>query len=456
MDEEKQSQRFKKLIKKGFDIEDISFEYGIPIESLKKWKQELEGERIVTPKKQSPYNESSLKKMHQMRWRYRQLLETKTTNNSKEQKDCSQQKPLSQVEIAEMEETIAIIEQKVQEIKDGPNSEKRAKAIGLVEQIQKFKKYEYLPLETSQRLKNAVYTLDISRKSSEDRLFMAIKNAKLMATNKLVQAISIEQENTTDINKLEELYRKLTKDMERISGIAVGSLRSQIQRKISDIQKQNAMNRIKNNIPQSILDIIDNLARGELNTEEANLIIEEEAKKRLASKSHGRFSVTEEQERRQIFIQIRTAIMENADKYIIKNPEKAIMQMQELFRGEEGESIRAVVTNLIERKQFASAKIICSRISGAQNNQYVQSILRRLQEEIKKAEISDLVLKAINLQTSPEQDARNFESLEVGMRKTEIQPRFILLGKSQDGKKEITLEDIWPERDGQQAKGINR
>lgn len=407
MEEEKQSERFKKLIKKGFDIEDISFEFSVPIEKLKKWKQELEGQISPASKKHSSYNESSFEKMHQMRRKYRQLLEPETTDNNKRRKDSRPQKELSEIEIAE-------------------------------------------------RFRNAVNTLNINRSSSEDRLFDAMKNAKLMATNKLVQAISIEQEKTTDIDKLEELYRKLTTEMERISGIAVGSLRSEIQRKISDIQKKNAMNRLKNNIPQSILEVIDNLASGELNTEEANRVIEEEARKRVASKSQSRFSVTEEQEKRQIFLQIRTAIIENVDKYNIKKPEKAIMQMQELFGGEQGETIRAVVTNLIGRKQFASAKIICSRISGEQNNQYVQSILRRLQEDIKKAEISDLVLKAINMQTSPEKDARNYEALEVGLERSGIQPSLILLGKSINGKKEITLGDIWPEGNGQQAKGINR
>ena len=103
------------------------------------------------------------------------------------------------------------------------------------------------------------------------------------------------------------------------------------------------------NIPSLI---IKSLANWNIDIQRANEIIDEEAKKRVANKPKTKFSLNEEQERRQILIQIRTAIEEKADKFRIQNPETAVLQLQQLCGGKIEQSVRTVVMNLIEQKDF--------------------------------------------------------------------------------------------------------
>jgi len=103
-----------------------------------------------------------------------------------------------------------------------------------------------------------------------------------------------------------------------------------ISNKIAILQQKQASDRIRNNIPTNIILIAKNLASGNIDTNNANSIINAEAKKRVESRPKTKFSLTEEQEKKQVLSQIRIAMLENADKIDIQNPEKTILQMQKL------------------------------------------------------------------------------------------------------------------------------
>lgn len=155
--------------------------------------------------------------------------------------------------------------------------------------------------------------------------------------------------------------------------------------------------------------------------------------------------MTEEQEKRQILIQIRTAIMEKADRYRIKNPEDMVLQIKQLCGGDIEQAVRTVVENLINRKDFETAKNICDRFSVKDENEQIKKYMRSLKNQIKNAEIGDIVLKGINMKGTAEEEREYFELIERGLKRGNVKLGAISLGKSQDGLRNITLADIWTE-----------
>ena len=216
---------------------------------------------------------------------------------------------------------------------------------------------------------------------------------------------------------------------------------SKIENKILKINQQKALYRIRNSISNDIEYIIKELANGTLDKEKAIKIIEEEARKRIESREKTKFSLTEEQEKKQIIIQIKTLLMENPQKYSIKNPEATIIQIQELCGGEQEQAIRTVVNNFIEIKNFEKAKEICNKYSNKDNRITFQKFIRSLRNQIKKAEIGDLVLKGLNVTGNEERIY--FELIEKGLNTGNVKLNDIYLGKTQDGLRKIYLSDIW-------------
>ena len=134
--------------------------------------------------------------------------------------------------------------------------------------------------------------------------------------------------------------------------------------------------------------------------------------------------------------------MEKSEQYHIENPDIAIMQIQKLCGGELEQAIRTVVKNLIGAKDFERAKGVCTNFSSKYNGSLS---LIGLRKEIRNAEIADIVLKGININGTMEEEKAYFKLIEKGLERGNVKLSAISLGKSQDGLRNITLADIWPE-----------
>ena len=459
---ERQEELIKKYIKKGISPKVIALEFGVPIEVVEKYKEELEQERVkqATARPLKATNPSSYLKMQVMREKYEKLLlgQTKKDNETATNQGSQtvKKKKLSPEELKKAEEVISSIEQKMKELDEATTSGRRTKGIidSILKEASELQLYEPLPFEMAVRFQKIITPLSTSKMPYKDsELNQLVRNAKIGAANKVIRAIEIIADEATSIEELQEAYRKLL-ETENKNKVAASSLKSRIQKKISDLQMKKAMDKIKN-IPQNLSDMIERLLNGEIDLQEANKIIEEEAKQRVVSRPQSKFAITEEQEKGQISIQIRTAIMENPDKYNIKNPEEAISNIHQLCGGQQGEAIRAIVTNLIGKKHFETAKRICSKFSGKDENGTLTIYIRRLQEDIRNAEISEMVLRGLNMTGTLEEQGAYYEGIETGLKRGNVNPRSIVLGKSIDGSRTITLADIWlPEE--KNKKGMKR
>lgn len=431
-------EEIKKLIKNGFDLELMSFELDIPIEEIMQYKLELEKTNKSKPIKTysareiiDNKNKQAHSKMQQMREQYKKLFFKVDKVEVKTPKELTNQ------EIELINSVITEIEEIVKGMKNLSKKERRKGANVILTKIKKIENYQ-LTIEQSEKLHSLIQSEELEKLNlnTTDKIDFYINRTKKTIVKKLTDAIDIAQLQTEDLQELKNLEKKLTTKMQQSNQIYVGAVKSRIGNKILKINQKMVFDRIRNDVPTDI-------ANGTLDTEIANEIIDKEAKKRIEKKPKNRFSLTEEQEKKQILIQIRTVLMEQPEKYHIENPKVTIKQMQELCGGDLEKSIRTVVNNLICSKDFERAKEVCDRFSIKDNDNQIPKYIRTLKNGIRNAEIGDIVLKGLNMRGTEEEDRAYFELIEKGLKMGNVKLSSVPLGKSQDGLKNIYLSDIW-------------
>ena len=432
----------KKLIRNGFDLELISFELDIPIEKIKQYKIELETtkksqstKKPRTREKMNSRNKQAKSKMQKMREKYNKLYFTSNRIETEKQKKL----PRQNVEL--INSIIEYIKERIENIKGLSKQESVREVNKILTILKQIEDYQ-LTIEQAEKIYFLLQTVELnSNKIDKNNLY--IDECKRIVIKKLVEAIDIAQAQTEEVEELKDLERRLTMEMQKNNQIVVGAVRSRIENKITKIIQQKTIERIRNNIPENIEFIIGELANGTLDFQIANEIIDKESKKRVERQPKTRFRLTEEQEKRQILIQIRRGLMENAEQYNIVNPEKTIIQIQTLCEGNLEQAILAVVKNLTNIKDFERAKKVCNKFSKEDSETSVSTYIRMLKKQIRNEEISDIVLKGLNMQGTEKEEETYFELIEKGIKMGNINLKAVSLGKSQDGLRNITLADIW-------------
>lgn len=425
-------QEIMNLIKKGYDLELISFELEIPIEVILQYKSELVRKNNMNKTRNK---NNATHKMQELRKRYQKLF-LKTTECEYEQAMEFSEQEQEAINLAILEIETVIEKMKKAEL----NGEFKRGWKEINSELKKIKGYQ-LTLNQAERLYQLLSErVLLSKKQGIDNM---MERHRIDIARRLARAITTAQFETNDLQALEGIKRKITMQMQKDSPMAFGIARTKIENKISKIKQQEAIDRVKNNISPDIDSIIMGIADGTIDVEKANELIDEEVRKRVEKRPKGKFAITEEQEKRQVLIQIRTALKEKSERYQIKNPETAITKLCELTGDDLSQAIRTIVINLISAKDFERAKEVCDKYDSREKGTSHSKSIRALTEEIKNAEIADFVLKGINRKGTDEEEKSFFELLEKGIRKGNIKLNAIFLGKSQDESRIITLADIW-------------
>ena len=433
-----------KLIKKGFDLELISFELDIPLKEIQQLHKIMKNQEKPTNneennhRKKTNNKELMNKKIEQMRERYQQLF---FENNKK---DNIAQIKVSEEETKQINLCISTIEEKIEEMKALPKREKRKIANEIISKMKEIQNYP-LTIEQAEKLNFLLKSEELKRLSLDplDKIDIIIYRYRKIMFKKLSEALDIAQCQTEDIEELNRLGRKITLEMQKENLISVNTVKSRIDTKVSKILQKQAIERIKNDMSENILGIIEDLVNGTLDMENAHTIIEEEAEKKLEKNPKNKFSLTKEQEERQILMKINMTIRDKADKFQIVDPEITILQLQELTQAPINQVIRTVVENLVSRKKFEEAKGICNEFLSKNKKGPFAIEMKDLKLRIRNAQIGDTVLKIINNNASEEEPQQYIELIEKEIEKGTIKLGAISLGKSQDGMRSIRLSDIW-------------
>ena len=436
----------KKLIKSGFDLELISFELDIPIEEVEQCKKELEVKKSSTAKIYTAQeiiereNRQAHQRMEQIKERYRKLY---FANNKGEEKG-NQIKELTKEEIEKIDLIIDDAKKTVENLKEISKAEKKQIVKKMITQLKNIQK-ERLTVEQAEKLYILLQDEELKKMKKttpELNYFLyAIDKLDKVALRKLVDAVNIAQEQSDDVEELKELDKRLTIEMQHKNYIVVSTAKNKIRDKIVKISQSKGNKNI--DIPKEIEEIIIDISKGVLDIENANRTIEYETKKRLENRPKTIFRLTEEQVKRQIFIQIKTALKDSPEQYYLENPERSILQMEQLMGGELEQNIRIVVDNLLELKDFERAKEVCNTfLNKSEENSFI-TYIRTLKKQINNTELGDIILKGIKTTGTAREERAYLNLIEKGLKAGNVKLESISLGKSQDGLRKISLADVW-------------
>jgi len=319
-----------KLIIKGFDLELIAFELDLPMEYVIECNRNIELRtklsKNYSEKMEQIRNDAHLR-MEKMRERYMELVSTI------EQTDVAPKRFSPEPNSQLIETTIATIEETLNSMKELPKKERRKKAREILNSLKEIKE-EPLTIEQAEKLKVFLEAeaLKNIRIDEVDRIEYYIDAEKTKVAIKLARAVEIAAEQTKDIPELKSLAQRITYEMAKRNQLAIGIVKSKIERKVAELEHNKIIDSLRNDISQKVESIIIALAQGTLDIEQAKTIIKEEAQERVKNKPKSRFALTAEQEEKQILIQIKTALREKVDKYHIENPVITIEQLTRTYQ----------------------------------------------------------------------------------------------------------------------------
>lgn len=269
---------------------------------------------------------------------------------------------------------------------------------------------------------------------------------------KMIAAIESEVEQTTDAEKLQGFLMQVM-NIKGQNTFLKERLTSIINRKLAKAREERAIYRLYHEIPPEVEEIVESLASGKIDVEETREKIANLASQKVAENpSKSRFALTQEQQERQIQIQIRNTLAKQAERFPVARPDCTFRLLREIGMQEELLNLRAIVDNQVGRRQFVEAKAFCNIYGKTEENDVARQGIYSIRNHIRNAEIGDLVRRGIEGQISLEGASQFWQALENGIKMGNVRLSQVIVSKTADGTKDITLADIWPDN----QKGRNK
>lgn len=273
----------------------------------------------------------------------------------------------------------------------------------------------------------------------------SINKARKSLQLKFGFAIGMSMNEIEDLEEIKGLIEKITPDMEKNNYSFFINLKSQLRERMQQIQKKSIFTKQRNNITPRIEAIIGDLAKGDFNYMQALEIIRYEAEQKVKDSPQSRFTLTIEKEVNQTIVQIRHALVEQADKYPLEDPESAIENLIKMDSQKRELAINTVIKNMTDRKQFDEAREICNKYVEMYQvgNPTLSGYVMNLKKDIAKSEISQFVLEGLESEMTPTEEKEFLETIQTKLAKENIKMSSIILGRKDASSKPITLEDVY-------------
>ena len=463
----------KKLIKDGYSLKLLSFEFDIPMNLLNQYDKEIKEEIKLEEQKKRKAEEERLKLEQREKEEEKKKLEeqkrskrvraernTETTLTIPTKMELLRQnymnlyykteKKVEKIENQTEEEhdivegIIKEIEEKISEIEKADIIETRQLCRNLLEEINKLSNcnllYEQLSRITKLIVSPRVEGKNIVGISRKDMDFL--NKRKQDFARKYSNAIKEQIDKTTDITLLKKLKSDITRELKNKYPIDFDSIVIVINSKIDRLKQNVQIQQVT--IPIGVVNIVKGLANGKLDLNYATQIINQEVNRRLQVGPKNKFSLSEDEVRNQIYSQISTDLGKNGEKYPIENAENTILLFEQMQGNLTSFNIRGVIKNFIACKKFDEARDILHKYSTKPHN--ILEIVERniLEDEIRKEELGNIIMKGIEgKDIKKEEEDAYFKLIEKGIKQGNINMSQISLGMSKDGEKKITLADIW-------------
>ena len=443
MARERELALIKEIIADGYDkLDVISFELDIPMIELLNLKKQIEDEkrlqraRAEVQRRAEKNRYTSIQKLQQLRRNYEFIYNGLSVNSSF--KELPKEIPDSEVADEVIKKLEAVIDDKKITKKD-----RVFEVLSIVKGIQN----ENISLEQAERVISILSNRDKLPMPEGERnktIIYTINKYKKIAIKKLVEAIKIKLELINNPDELVKLCAKLPYEYEQIDSVLVSPVKMRIQSKITRLRTEKSMYDMENIFSEDVMNITKSITSNNIDMKELERLVNNEVQRRMSQPRKGPFVLTEEKQKAQVYFQLVKALEKFAQDYPIQNPDKTIRALEKEFGMGFDSNFRAVILNYIARKQFVPAKYLCdkyTKIVGAESEH--ASTISRLKLDIQKAEIGQIILKAIHTNASLDEQNQFFEVIEKRMKQHGYNYSSIPLGYSKDGTRKITLADIW-------------
>ena len=437
-------EKIKSLIKKGFKLEVISFEFEISMDILKKYEQELKNEaiksqskpqiKVEVPKTKLVNTKSKVDKEKQNKIRVIQsLIGNYNRLYNEERKEEKQELPTANDEQQKM---IDFLLDSIKKLTDQTLTYESSLIV-----IKRVQMLEMLPVSIDEL--ESLYNLLAGKDKdffgkiqvTSYKVSYNLGVAKSKIVRKLAEAIDIKAKQTDNLEELEALNKKLKFSM----GVSeISAVNNRISEKTLDLKKKKYMEEFLNSISPALLKIVDDLEAGSLDVAEAKRVLENE-------------SNTSNIAIKQLYIKIKMQIERRG---ALKNPSKTIKQLAEVTGENVINSLNAVVTNLINNNEFEVAKALCRKCRKLQLEDFeYQTEIRSCEQSIFRSEIAYLFLKMISEEET--EQVKTFDVLKEKLSSHNVVLSGISLGKTKDNSKTISLSDVFGTRENEFLKDRN-
>lgn len=447
MKKENKTETVVALLESGYPLEIISSELGIPLDEIKKLQNSIEiRQSRILANRTRVISGSSFSKMQDIRKRYLELYYG--------DKDAKYIKRASVEESLKIDSEIHNIEELFQLLE---NSNDVSEISNIIKRVySSFDRIKVLPANVFQSeiicnfFRSPVFISSLNKtmnnsKSNKNTVARKIYNGyKRKSLSWFVDSLKVALFDCVSIEELKQLSKMATIKFESEDPISYSSVRARIRKRMLELEaKQKQIDIIEKMSPE-LNDVISAIAIGNVDHEKANQVIEVE-KEKIDTKSSFN-SMSDKTKKEKVFLAITLALREFPDKYPIQNPSKTVRDLSKIMGCSIDYATQLVVDNLISLKKFSQAKDTCMNFEFEEKDYIIKRRFESLKTKVELAEIGDIILKGIMTNGSIDEERRYIELIENGLNKANVDLKKVSLGKSRDGRKEITLDDIWTER----------
>lgn len=269
-----------------------------------------------------------------------------------------------------------------------------------------------------------------------------VENQKEKVLDKLIEAVNLEIQNVGNIEELEKLCEGLPIEILRKNNDKYKKYTEKINQKKSGLSKEKILAELEI-VPENIIEIVRQLANGNLDVSSAARVIEKEAIENVKKADYDDFDEGVKIEKKKIHTQIKSILVEKAKDYCIKNPTLTVLNLKELTGDTLIESISSIIMNLVERKEYDKALEMCKFFEQKTKDDEINKYIEKIRTVIVNMEIGNMIIKGINIGDDKEIRERYFDTISKGLNQKGISLDEIPLGEiTKDGTK-MTLADIY-------------
>ena len=267
------------LIERGFKPETISSEFNIPYAQIQ--KALLEKERNAAKRETE---------MDKMRKKYFDIY-------APEDKKAKFELPSAEqlASYMKVDGIIDGIEEKSKSADEQSQKDKRETLIAILNDLKILDKHR-LSFDQIERL---VFIIEdkkwenLSLKRG-DKINILLSKARANISSKMSLAVADELKEVTDLAGLQNIRARITRISRETKSVnyRIGVADSNISQQIPKLNSQKAAYNLRNNIPPAVEKLVQSIANGTMNIEEANEIIAQEAERRVSLTGKSKFSLS--------------------------------------------------------------------------------------------------------------------------------------------------------------------